>query len=129
MVQRKPQALAQHVAIGSPGRRVAQPAALGVEGMDQRREIHPGLAMSRNDRAKALFDTFVPLHQRAVEIEGDRPRHAVNGPIFAVAKAGRAWMAAHHSATRGCRAAVISSGAISSSMRLMKGTAPMSASE
>ena len=47
----------------------------------------------------------------------------------AVAKAGRAWIEAHHSATRGWRAGVISSGAISSSMRLMNGTTAMSAIE
>ena len=47
----------------------------------------------------------------------------------AAAKAGRAWIAAHQAATLGWRARVISSGAISSSMRLTKGTAPMSASE
>ena len=35
----------------------------------------------------------------------------------AVAKAGRAWIFAHQSATRGRRCGVISSGAISSEMR------------
>lgn len=59
-----------------------------------------------------------------------QPSHrSVNGPILARANAGRAWIAAHHFATRGCFAAVISSGAISSSMRLTNGTAAMSAIE
>ena len=58
-----------------------------------------------------------------------RPVQPVNGPIFAAAKAGRAWIAAHQAATRGCFAAVISSGAISSSRRFTNGTAPMSANE
>jgi len=37
----------------------------------------------------------------------------VNGPILAAAKAGRAWIAAHHAATLGCFAGLISSGAAS----------------
>lgn len=47
----------------------------------------------------------------------------------ALAKAGRAWILAHQSATRGWRCGVISSGAISSSMRLMNGTTAISAIE
>ena len=43
------------------------------------------------------------------------------------AKAGRAWIAAHQAATLGWRCAVISSGAISSSIRFAKGTCAMDA--
>src|SRR5580704_2022625 len=58
------------------------------------------------------------------------PIHASkNGPIFARAKAGRAWILAHHSLTRGCLFAVTSCGAISSSIRLTKGTAAISVIE
>src|SRR5580704_2665926 len=52
-----------------------------------------------------------------------------NGPILASAKAGRDWTRCHHASTRGCSSCETSSGAISSSMRLTKGTTAMSASE
>ena len=53
----------------------------------------------------------------------------MNGSNFARSNAGRAWILAHQSATRGCFPAVTSSGAISSSIRLTNGTAAISAIE
>jgi len=56
-------------------------------------------------------------------------RRQTNGPILASAKAGRDWTCCHQASTRGCFLSETSSGAISSSMRLTKGTTAMSASE
>jgi hypothetical protein len=52
-----------------------------------------------------------------------------NEPIFARAKAGRACILVHHSLTRECFFGLISSGAISSSIRFTNGTAAISAIE
>jgi hypothetical protein len=81
-----------------------------------------------------IFDAIRPPPQ-AGEVQRSSqsptiPTHdSKNGPIFARAKAGRAWILAHHSLTQGCLFAVTSCGAISSSIRLTKGTAAISAIE
>jgi len=58
-----------------------------------------------------------------------RPQELTKGPKSARTKAGRACILAHQSLTRGCLFAATSCGAISSSIRLMKGAAAISAIE